>query len=167
MDATVKKCLHELGQTITEALQEIAETMLFVEIEPGPISTERCDIPPEHCAVIDFGDGIQGCFVLVASERAALKLAGALMGEERGEMDPEMGDSFGEVANMIAGGLVSRVEGKYGSVSMTPPERVEGHHPLEAEQEWRRIHLGFALDGVPFCAEFFIDGECMQKKASA
>ncbi|MBF0294072.1 MAG: chemotaxis protein CheX [Magnetococcales bacterium] len=166
MDATVKKFLHEMGATIGEALQEIAETMLFVEIEAGPLSTEACDVPPEHCAIIDFGDGIQGCFLLVASERAAIKLAGALLGEERGEMDADMGDSFGEVANMIAGGLVSRVESRYGSVSMTPPERVEGRHPMAGEMEWWRIHHGFALDGVPFCTEFFIARECLLNKVS-
>lgn len=168
MDDHAKTFLEEMGTVIGEAVQEIAETMLFVEIDPATLRLDGCGVAQDYCAVIDFSEGIDGCFCLVAPERAALKLASGLLGEERLEMDPEMLDSFGEVANMVAGGLVSRVEGRYGSVRMTPPELVQGGaHPFAAEGGVFTVHHGFELDGVGFCAEFFIAGQCLLNRIRA
>ncbi len=163
MNDSVNTHIHYIGTTLGEAVQEIAETMLFVEIEAGLITTDQCDIELDYCAIIDFGGSFQGCFCLVATSRAAIKLASALLGEERLEMDEEMADSFGEVANMVAGGFVSRVESRYGAVSMTPPDLIQsGDHPLANEKEWLRVHHGFELDGLPFCAEIYVAPDCVE-----
>lgn len=168
MEENLKTFVLDFGLMIRETVQEIAETMLFVEIEPGSVVTDQCDVSMDYCAIIDFGDGINGSFCLVATLRSAIKLASALLGEERLEMDEEMRDSFGEVANMIAGGLVTRVEGRFGGVSMTPPELLEGaEHPLAHEQEWFRLHYGFELDGVKFCAEVFLSNQFIEQKITA
>ncbi|MEO5330733.1 MAG: chemotaxis protein CheX [Magnetococcus sp. YQC-5] len=169
MDNLVKAFLMDLGTTMGEAVQEIAETMLFVEIEPGSIVTDASDLALDYCATIQFSDGIQGVFCLIALQRSALKLASALMGEERLEMDVEMDDAFKEVANMVAGGLVTRVEGRHGSVNMTPPLLMrDGSHPGGSdEQEWLRVHHKFALDGVPFCAELALLRSFVMQKVQA
>ncbi|MBF0429084.1 MAG: chemotaxis protein CheX [Magnetococcales bacterium] len=164
MDEAINKFLATIGTTIGEAVTEIAETMLFVEIEAGSVDTQPCDVKREYCVWIDFDGEIQGCFTLIAIERSALKLSSALLGEDRLEMDAEMSDAFGEVANMVAGGLKTRVEEQYGPASMTPPTLGQKE---EESQEVVRVHQAFSLDGVPFCAEVTFTKEFILRKIAA
>ncbi|MBF0342122.1 MAG: chemotaxis protein CheX [Magnetococcales bacterium] len=158
----------EIGATIGEAVQEIAENMLLVAIEADEVTIGACEMPMEQGVWIELDGGIQAHFRLIATDDSALRLACALLGEEREAFDEELGDAFGEVVNMMAGGMVTRFEDReHGSVSMTPPLRVViGDTFPEPSPEVICVHQGFHLDGTFFCAEVVFPLEFAQWKAA-
>ncbi|MBF0454689.1 MAG: chemotaxis protein CheX [Magnetococcales bacterium] len=147
-----ERCL----EVLREAILEIAETMLFVEVGEGSAQEKPAEIASEYSAVIGYGEGIQGSLHLSGSKAAILKLLSAFLGESRDEMDDEMNDAFGEMANLVAGGIQGRLEPELGSISLTPPEVASGriNHRAAGAVPACVSHL-FDLDGEIFSVEVF------------
>lgn len=169
MDEKLNEFLLEIGSTIGEAVREIAETMLFVPIGAEEASLGPCGVEMAHGAWIALDGGIVARFHLIATEASALRLAGALLGDPREAWDDELGDAFGEVANMIAGGMVTRFEDRsHGSVGMTPPTRVTPGEPFpEHDTAVVVVHQAFTLEGDPFAAEMLFPLDFALTKAGA
>ena len=149
-------------EVLRESLQEIAETMLFVEITPGAASLDSAGLAVDFSAVVGYSDALRGSTRLGAPRDAALKLASTLLGEEREEMDVEMHDAFAELANMIAGGVQTRLEDTLGSIRMSPPVVIAGrNHLTSGDHSFKCVHANFEMDGLPFFAEIFYDEECL------
>ncbi|MBF0609942.1 MAG: chemotaxis protein CheX, partial [Magnetococcales bacterium] len=122
-------------QAIRDAIQEIAETMLFVEIIPGESEHARCSLGADVSAVIGYSSSLKGSMRLAGPQKTVLKLAAALLGEERDVLDKEMEDAFSELANMIAGGVQTRVEGELGMIRMSPPVVISGkNHQVSSDR---------------------------------
>ncbi len=148
--------LERCIEVLREAVSEIAETMLFIEIGQGEAKHERADLSAEYSAVIGYSEAIQGSLHLSGSKSAVLKLASALLGEDRGDMDADMKDAFGEMANMVAGGVQSRLEAELGAIQMSPPVIISGQysHDTVGLSVKCLSHL-FDLEGETFCIEIF------------
>lgn len=147
---------EQFFKKMQEAVQEIAETMLFVAVMPGESQKKHFSTPVDFIATISFGQGLRGGLCLAASEKAALKLAASLLGEKRQEMDVEMNDAFGELANMVAGGVQMRVEALLGTVSITPPIVASGKNLRTFYgSTFSCVSQYFELEGLSFVTEIF------------
>lgn len=145
-----------LLNALTEAVSEIAETMLFVEIIAGEVQIQGELQLADISAVVGYSGGLNGGLRLGGAVAVALKVAGALLGEQREAMDPELQDAFGEMANMIAGGVQTRVEGVFGAISMTPPMVVEGrNHQIAGQHSSHCVCRHFEMDGSCFFCEIY------------
>ncbi|MBF0588432.1 MAG: chemotaxis protein CheX [Magnetococcales bacterium] len=147
---------HPFIAVLQEAVQEIAETMLFIEVVPGETANQCAALPDACCAVIGYSGALTGQMRLGGTKAAALKLGGALLGEERDELDADMKDAFAEMGNMIAGGVQTRLEAEMGAIQISPPEVVEsdGEH-LHCNKDMACVSHLFEMDGVTFFAEIF------------
>lgn len=147
-------------QAVRDAIQEIAETMLFVEIAPGPAGSDRCTMGADVSAVIGYSGAIKGSLRLAGPMPSVLKLASALLGEERDSLDKEMEDGFSEMANMIAGGVQSRLEATVGTIRMSPPVVISGrNHQVSSDRSFHCASHQFELDGEPFFTEIYYSEE--------
>lgn len=146
----------QLLEFIKEGIQEIASTMLFIEITPADAEKFHFADPIDFVATIIFGDGLRGGLCLAAPESGALKLAETLLMENRQTMDEEMMDGFGELANMVAGGVQMRVEPTLGQVTIAPPSIVYG---LDAEapfdETYTLVSQYFEVEGQYFAVELY------------
>ncbi|OSM04813.1 chemotaxis protein CheX [Magnetofaba australis] len=142
---------------LREAVQEIAETMLFVGVEPGPSDDESRHRKADFSAVVGYSGSIKGSMRLAAPDGGARELAGALLGEERESMDDEMQDAYAEMANMIAGGLQSRLEESIGHISLTPPVFIDGTgHSVRSDHSFACCSQDFTLEsGETFLCEVY------------
>ncbi|MBF0157344.1 MAG: chemotaxis protein CheX [Magnetococcales bacterium] len=140
---------------LREAVQEIAETMLFMEIVPSGQGEGPCPLESVFgSAIVGFSGGIEGSLRLAGPLPSILKLAGALAGEEREALDPELEDAFSELANMVAGGVQTRLETTLGSIAITPPVFISGEgHQVESKPGFTRVFQSFQLDENPLFAE--------------
>ncbi|MBF0284730.1 MAG: chemotaxis protein CheX [Magnetococcales bacterium] len=146
----------ELVTALREAIQEIAETMLFVEITPKQYDDQRCTLGADTSAVIGYSGALKGSMRLAGPLPSVMKLAGALLGEERDTLDKEMEDAFSEMANMIAGGVQTRLEGTVGTIRMSPPVVISGkNHQVSSDHSFQCVSHQFELDGEPFFTEVF------------
>lgn len=141
---------------LKEAVQEIAETMLGVEIQEVSSGTERSTMGADSSAVIGYSGALRGSLRLAGPLVAVLKLAATLVGEERPTLDKEMEDAFAELGNMIAGGVQSRLEADVGMIRMSPPVVISGkNHQVSSDRSFSCISVQFELDGSPFFTEVF------------
>jgi CheY-specific phosphatase CheX len=122
-----------LSGSLREAVSEVLETMFFVEAEGQP-----SDRPPETIIVarVDFEGSPSGTFSLRISEPAANRMAADFLGEEAAELPPARTlEVVSELANMICGSLLSRVESETAfrlSPPSTAPETAPVVQPFEA-----------------------------------
>lgn len=146
----------QLLEVMRDSVREIAETMLFVDIVPGDAEKFHFADPIDFVATVSLGQGLRGGLCLAAPEPAALTLATALMGEARQDMDDEMRDGFGELSNMIAGGVQLRVEPILGAISIEPPVITFGSD-LETsfDSSFACTSQYFELEGSYFVTELY------------
>ncbi|MBF0142951.1 MAG: chemotaxis protein CheX [Magnetococcales bacterium] len=152
---------------IVESVHDVFLAFLFMEAKAGPVVTkpeEEIYNPPnaEATAVVNFSGGIHGGVHLASPRHVALKLAGALAGEEFQEItDREAGDGFGELGNMVAGGLQTKLGERFGVINLTPPTIISGNdYRMQYKSNFNSVKQYFLSDAGPFFVEFFffIDG---------
>lgn len=93
-----------LGQ-FSECLSSTLSMMTGLEVEPGQPFEKPADLDGgDISSVIGFGgDQVTGCLVLHFPRTAALFLYEAMMGEDPGELNAEVRDGIGELANIVLG----------------------------------------------------------------
>lgn len=111
---------------LAEAAQQVLETMFFVaplgEVPPGAPTPE-----PWVAARLTFRGEPSGAFAVSLSEAAARTMAANFLGVER-ERDLsslEVSDVISELANMICGSVLSRLETE-SEFELGTPETVRG-----------------------------------------
>ncbi|MBF0108152.1 MAG: chemotaxis protein CheX [Magnetococcales bacterium] len=143
-----------LSMALSDAVTEIAQTMLFTDIGIGPFEVQGNLQTADFSAIVGYGGGLNGSLRLGGSLNASLRLAGALLGETRESWDQELEDAFGEMANMIAGGVQTRIEGLVGTITLTPPMVIQGkNHQIAGQQPSHRLCRHFEIDGMGFFCE--------------
>lgn len=115
------------GATLAEAAQQVLQTMFFVapmgEVPPGtPAPAE-----PWEAARLTFRGEPSGAFAVSVSEAAARTMAANFLGIEReGDLSTlEVSDVVSELANMICGSVLSRLETE-SEFELGTPETVMG-----------------------------------------
>jgi len=73
--------------------------------------------------MVGYHGAFDGGMHLAAPEYVACKLSGAFAGIELESMNPEASDAFGELANLVAGGVQTRLMEShgFGEITLTPP----------------------------------------------
>lgn len=143
--------LDKINAAAREAVEEIASTMLFVSIHPMSSGT---DVEVGISAIVGLNGGLKGCARLGSPNGTAIALASALMGEEIGEFTAEGADAFGELANMITGGIQTRLSGELGEINLTPPVVINGPgHTAHCDSCDQIAVTQFESDGSPFFFE--------------
>ncbi|MBF0461478.1 MAG: chemotaxis protein CheX [Magnetococcales bacterium] len=154
---TMKK---EFASLIKEAVHDVFLTFLDTEVIPGPMIAKKEDDtyrPPETevTVIINFSGGINGGVHLASPLHLSLKLASLFSGEEYDTLLGEAGDGFGELGNMIAGGLQTRLE-RFGEINLTPPTIISGtDYHMQYKTNFDSIKQYFKCPEGPFYIEFF------------
>ncbi|MBF0613883.1 MAG: chemotaxis protein CheX [Magnetococcales bacterium] len=119
-----------LIKTIQEAMHETALAFFFTDIglKDGPaITLTQPDLsligPANVTATVRFRGPIEGGIHLSAPCHAAIGLAQAFTGDPIDSLNETARDAMGELTNILAGALKSRISDH---IDLTPPEVVEG-----------------------------------------
>jgi len=128
-------------RALRNSVQEVLEKMFFVEpLEEPPAEAES---PDEEMAVQLAFDGVpSGALTLRVSNAAARQIAADFLGEdESGLCSGQVEEVVRELANMICGSVLSRVEST-ATFRLSPPRLLvprEGQNRQEAA-ELRAVH---------------------------
>ena len=91
---------------ITDAALEVFATMIFIDISPGAVLSDKDDaVDSNLTSMIGLAGELRGVLAVHCSEKAAKGITGAMLGMEIEEMDEDVKDAIGEITNMVAGGL--------------------------------------------------------------
>jgi chemotaxis protein CheX len=85
-------------------------TMLDCELKPkAPLLDRKTQAENDVCGVIGLSGRGKGTVVLSLCREAALSAAGAMLGQRPAEIDADVTDAIGELANMIAGAAKAKL----------------------------------------------------------
>ena len=112
---------------IIEATKEIFESMIMVDVTPGealtePVSKFKCSLS----AMVGFAGFKQGNLAIHATDKVAKGLTGDFLGMEVDEINEDVQDAMGELANMLAGSLKPFISSDGGKVELSLPSVVHG-----------------------------------------
>ncbi len=151
----------EFAGLIKSAVHDVFITFLDMETTPGPMILKKEDDiykPPqtEVTVIINFSGGIHGGVHLASPLHSALQLTSAFSGETYDSIFGEAGDGYGELGNMIAGGLQTELSAKYGNINLTPPTIISGtDYMMQYKANFDSVKQYFKSDAGPFYVEFF------------
>lgn len=117
----------EVTQRMSETTRELFATMMGLHAAEGHlVSLAETVAGTEIVALVGLSGGSVGVVGVYASAALARQIAGALLGTEPEQVDDEVRDAFGEVANIIAGNVATFLSDKGENIQLSLPTVVVG-----------------------------------------
>ncbi|MBF0125829.1 MAG: chemotaxis protein CheX [Magnetococcales bacterium] len=153
--------LFDLTSVIRDAVDEtVASFFTFdVGVKAGPSITKPEDQPykppqADVTAIVGFSGFLEGGVHLSAPLHAAIGLASAFSGEPLESFDDIAKDAIGELANIVAGTVKSRIHDD--KIFLTPPQVVTGkNHEISYTKTLNSTKCYFRTTSGPFLLEVF------------
>ncbi len=145
----------EFAKKIVETTEEIFNTMIFMEIsaEP-PLEKKKQPLGGHISAMIGLSGGFSAMLSLHCPEAVGLGIAGAMLGIDIDEVDADVKDALGEIANMIAGGLKERFATEGIDLVLAIPTTVSGKsYTIASQTRSNRVVTPFTIAAGQFFVE--------------
>ncbi len=119
-----------LVEHLTGAIREVFEKMVFcqVEFQPVELTKRQPDASPCVVASIGFAGSRSGVVAFASTTTIARGIAGAMLGIPPAEVDGELPDAIGELANLIAGAFRTRMAQFEAPWAISVPTVIIGSH---------------------------------------
>lgn len=112
---------------LVKATREVFDTMVFIALEAeAPVHGLAADTAASVVASVPFAGERSGLVAFHATTDTAKQIAGSMLGMPAAEVDGEMTDAMGEVANMIAGGFRLALKSSGTDVAIAVPTVITG-----------------------------------------
>ncbi len=150
----------DLGQAIIDGTKEVFSTMLMVELETGePIDGPGGDVDSNLTSMLGLGKDIKGMLAVHCPEAVAKDITGTFLGMEVTELDDDVKDAIGEIANMVAGSLKIFFQEHDIAIELAIPTTVVGKSFRTAGMSGAsRTAVPFTMNGTTFLIELkYID----------
>lgn len=96
----------DIGSEIVKGTRDVFSTMLMVDLESEDIIiNQRGNIDSNLTSMIGLGGGIRGVLAIHCPAVVAKAITGSFLGMDVEELDDDVKDAIGEIANMVAGNL--------------------------------------------------------------
>jgi chemotaxis protein CheX len=115
---------ESLKGVVMDSAQEVFQSMVNTSIEESPSS----GVPGDAAllASITFKGNIEGCLGIHCDPPCAQRIAGGMLCADGPVADGEMVDALGEVANLLMGGVKTRVLEEVKELQISIPSVVQG-----------------------------------------
>ena len=128
--AAAKMTREEMGAAISAATTEVFTTMLDLEIgagqieEDGPTSSQASGV----VALLGLAGEWVGNGRICCTPEFGCKMASQLLMQPFADVNEEVLDAIGEVANMIIGNVKNALEERLGALSLSTPTVIYGRN---------------------------------------
>lgn len=145
----------DVGQAIVDGTTEVFSTMLMVELEIVEIIEGRGgDISSNITSMIGLGKDIRGMLSVHCPEVVAKDITGTFLGMEVEELDDDVKDAIGEIANMIAGNIKVSFAADGKNIELAIPTTVVGKSFRTSGMFGaQRVVVQFLMNGELFMIE--------------
>ncbi len=127
-------------QKIIEVTQEIFESMIMLDVTPEqPLAEHVSKFTCSVSAMVGFAGFKQGNLVIHAPKEVAIGLTRDFLGMDIDEVNEDVQDAMGELANMIAGSLKPIISNNGKNVELSLPSVVYGEEysmTVVAKADW-------------------------------
>lgn len=151
--STVVDALHEAVKEVLQTFtgQEPSPEKIFVREEPEALG--------EVSAVVGLtGKNFSGSFIVSFKKDCIFQIVASLFGQPPENINEEVRDAAGEMANMICGAFRRRFEQQGISLQASTPVVVAGKdHTLKILCHSKRLVIPYSLNGTQLFVEFCLD----------
>ena len=149
------------AQHIIDSTQEIFSSMIFLEVTPGaPFKRENEPLRDSISGMIGLAGTIKGSLTIHLTNTSALAVTTAFLGMDVEEIDEDVKDAIGELANMLGGSLKSVLDPNGSDIKLSMPSTVYGEeYSIDCLAQAETVAVPFTFDGQTFIVELQIRTE--------
>jgi CheY-specific phosphatase CheX len=129
-----------------ESMAEICRTTLAMDLRRN-VDTPKLPANLTGCYVALVGKEESLQIGLASDAQGCQILAQTLFGADNELSDTDVNDALGELANILAGGVKTRMAATFGGISLSLPIVMEGHLRVTDRQQVGQLDV--ALNDVP------------------
>ena len=150
-----KETFVETTQKIIEATQEIFSSMIMLEVVPGePFRRRDSTLTNSISGLVGLAGSTKGLLAIHLSKPAALAVTTAFLGMDVEEINEDVCDAIGELANMLAGNMKTAIDPKGSEVKLSMPSAVHGEeYTVDCLADAESITVPFTFNGDDFMVE--------------
>ncbi len=140
---------------IIDATGEIFSTMLMMEVHADVIADpDSVEMHSDILSIIGLGGALRGMVAIHCPAETAKKITAFFLDMEITELDDDVKDAIGEIANMVAGGLKTFFAEAGINTELALPSSVVGHAiKVRGYPGVQRCVVSFTCDAGPFWVE--------------
>lgn len=151
---------QSLLSTLVLATEEVFDTMLALPLQARPPVTGPLEVPANVVATVAFAGHRRGLVVVYSSLAAARQITSSMLGIPVHEVNGEVPDAMGEIANMVAGTFRNRLAAVEPSSDISVPTVTIGtdFSTLYSSAVFRS-RCPFDMQGEPLSVELILTGD--------
>ncbi|SHI98613.1 chemotaxis protein CheX [Malonomonas rubra DSM 5091] len=144
-----------LEQTIIDATKDIFVNMIMMGATPGtPYQGKGEALIDSVTGMINLAGSHSGLLAIHLPTQAALEVSGSFLDLEIEELDDDVLDSIGELANMLAGNIKAELDPTGSSIQLSIPTTMHGdQYNIERIAGTSSLCVPFYLDDGDFVIE--------------
>jgi len=149
---------EELQQVIVKATRDVFDTMIPMPLSPGAPATEK--VQSFHChvsGILGFSGDLRGMLTIHCPNEVAMAITTSFLGMETEEINADVIDAIGELANMVTGGIKEAFSEKDQEIKLSIPTVVAGKsYNINnlADADW--VIIPFTIEKGTFLVELKI-----------
>lgn len=148
----------DLQQNIIDATKEIFETMVMLDVAPGaPLETKVTSFRNSVSGMVGLAGVSKGMVSIHTPDPVAMAITTSFLGMETTEINDDVKDAIGELANMLAGNIKMMLSGNGKDITLSIPSAVHGEEYTVnclADSEW--VTIPFSSSAGEFLVELQI-----------
>lgn len=145
----------EHAHFIIDSTREIFSSMIMLEVEPGePFVRKDEKLRNSISGIIGLAGSTKGMLAIHLPNQAALAVTTAFLGMDVEEIDEDVRDAVGELANMLAGSIKACLDPSGSDIKISMPSAVYGEeYSIDCLANAQSAAVPFSCDGINFTVE--------------
>ncbi|MCW8860129.1 MAG: chemotaxis protein CheX [Deltaproteobacteria bacterium] len=143
------------AQHIVEATQEIFSSMIMLDAAPGKPYQRECELLVNSISgIIGLAGSTKGLLAIHLPAQTALTVTTAFLGMDVEEIDEDVRDAVGELANMLGGSLKSVLDPSGSDIQLSLPSVIHGEgYSVDCLANAETVTVPFSVGSHNFMVE--------------
>ena len=149
----------DISEKIIEATSEIFSSMVMMEITVnGEIRHSMAPLTNSITGVIGLAGTHKGVLAMHFPNSVAMAITGSFLGMDVEEVNEDVEDAVGELANMLGGSVKSILSDKGRDIDLSLPTVISGaSYDFQPTREVERLVIDFHCDAGEFVVELELE----------
>ncbi|WP_321368685.1 chemotaxis protein CheX [uncultured Desulfuromusa sp.] len=146
------------AQDIADATQEIFSSMLMLDVDPGdPFLRDDSKLLNGISGIIGLAGEVKGLLAIHLPNKAAQDITTAFLGMDVEEINEDVCDAVGELANMLGGCIKTILDPGGSNVQISMPSAIYGEeYAVDCLTDSESVTVPFTFNAQTFMVELQI-----------
>jgi chemotaxis protein CheX len=149
----------DISAQIIESTHEIFSSMVMMEVALlGVVRDSMAPLTDSITGVIGLAGTHKGVLAMHFPETVAMAITGSFLGMDVDEINEDVEDAIGELANMLGGSVKAILSANGRDISLSLPSVITGKsYDFQPTQDVERVVIPFTCDAGEFVVELELE----------